>query len=204
MFSQDPPRLELIGVPGMDDAQRRVHDAIADGPRRRRPQGTLPIMDDAGRLLGPFAVMLLAPPVGGALQQVGSALRFGNDLGAPLLTDRQRELADLAVASAHRCDFEWRAHEVAARKLDLAPGQLADIADGRVPEGLTDSEAMVCRMAAIMARDRSLADDEYEAAIGLLGAPTLAELTWLVGYYSALALALAVFRPAGPAGSAGS
>ena len=29
----------------------------------------------------------------------------------------------------------------------------------------------------------------------MLGQERLAELTWLVGYYSALALALAVFRP---------
>src|SRR5215469_13527821 len=193
MFSQDPPRLELIGVPEMDDAQRRVHDAIANGPRRgQHQQGTLPIMDDAGRLLGPFAVMLLAPSVGGPLQEVGAALRF-----TTRLTDRERELGVLAVAAAHRCDFEWRAHEAAARKADLATGQLADIADGRVPEGLTDSEAMVCRLAAIMTRDRALADDEYAAAVALLGEPKLAEITWLVGYYSALALALAVFRPAG-------
>jgi len=32
----------------------------------------------------------------------------------------------------------------------------------------------------------------------VLGQAKLAELTWLVGYYSALALALAVFRPALP------
>lgn len=193
MSSQDPPRLELIGVPEMDDAQRRVHDAIANGPRRgQHQQGTVPIMDDAGRLLGPFAVMLLAPSVGGPLQEVGAALRF-----ATSLTDRERELGVLAVASAHRCDFEWRAHEAAARKLDLTTGQLADIADGRVPDGLTDSEAMVCRLAATMSRDRVLADDEYDAAVALLGESKLAEATWLIGYYSALALALAVFRPAG-------
>ena len=198
MFSQDPPRLELIGVPEMDTAQRRIHDAIANGPRRgQHQQGTVPIMDDGGRLLGPFAVMLLAPSVGGPVQEVGAALRFGTDHEAPLLTDRERELGVLAVAAAHRCDFEWRAHEAAARKLDLATRQLADIADGRVPDGLTDSEAMVCRLAAIMTRDRALADDDYAAAVALLGKPKLAEVTWLVGYYSALALALAVFRPAG-------
>lgn len=199
MFSQDPPRLKLIGRPEMDDAQQRVHDAIANGPRRgQHRQGTVPIMDDAGRLLGPFAVMLLAPSVGDPLQEVGAALRF-----ATTLTDRERELGTLAVASAHRCDFEWRAHEAAARKLDLTPRQLADIADGRVPEGLTDAEAMVCRLAAVMSRDRLLADDDYYAAVALLGVPKLAEVTWLVGYYSTLALALAVFRPAGTAGPDG-
>lgn len=192
MFSQDPPRLDLIAVPDMDAAQLRLHDAIANGPRRgQHQQGTVPIMDDAGRLLGPFTVMLLAPRVGSPMQEVGAALRF-----ATSLTGRERELGVLAVAAAHQCDFEWRAHEAAARGLEITAAQLEAIADSRVPAGLTDAEAMVFRLAATMARDRSLPDADYDAAVALLGAVKLAELTWLVGYYSALALALAVFRPA--------
>jgi 4-carboxymuconolactone decarboxylase len=66
-----------------------------------------------------------------------------------------------------------------------------------VPDGLSDAEVMVFRLAATMARDRSLPDADYDAAVTSLGAGRLAEVTWLVGYYSALALALAVFRPAG-------
>jgi AhpD family alkylhydroperoxidase len=193
MFSQDPPRLDLIAVADMDAAQRRVHEAIANGPRRGlHQQGTVPIMDDAGRLLGPFAVMLLAPQVGGPLQEVGAALRF-----ATTLTGRERELGILAVAAARQCDFEWRSHEAAARMLEITASQLDAIADGTAPEGLSDTEAMVFRLAAVMARERSLPDADYDAAVALLGAAKLAEVTWLVGYYSALALALAVFRPAG-------
>jgi 4-carboxymuconolactone decarboxylase len=55
----------------------------------------------------------------------------------------------------------------------------------------------VFRLAATMARDRSLPDADYDAAVASLGPGRLAEVTWLVGYYSALALALSVFRPAG-------
>ena len=53
----------------------------------------MPITDEAGRLLGPFAVMLLTPEVGNAVQQVGAKIRF-----ATALTARERELAILAVA----------------------------------------------------------------------------------------------------------
>ena len=49
-----------------------------------------------------------------------------------------------------------------------------------------------------MTADRKLPDEDYEAGLSVLGQVKLAELTWLVGYYSALALALAVFRPALP------
>jgi len=191
MFSQHPPRLDLLPAAEMDDAQRKVHDAIANGPRRAQ-QGTVPIMDGDGRLLGPFAVMLLAPEVGGPLQEVGAALRFASQLA-----DRERELATLAVAAAHDCDFEWRSHEAAARKLGLTTAQLDSVAAGHVPSGLDDAEALVLRLAGTMARDRSLPDEDYDVAVELLGRAKLAEVTWLVGYYSALALALAVFRPAG-------
>ena len=190
MPSQRSPRLDLLSVADMDDAQRKVRDAIMNGPRRRQ-QGTVPIADADGRLLGPFAIMLLAPEVGRPLQEVGAALRF-----ATQLADRERELATLAVAAAYGCDFEWHSHEAAARELGITSAQLDSIARGHVPSGLDDAEALVLRLAAAMARDRSLPDEDYDVAVELLGRAKLAEVTWLAGYYGALALALAVFRPA--------
>jgi 4-carboxymuconolactone decarboxylase len=47
----------------------------------------------------------------------------------------------------------------------------------------------------VMTADRNLSDEDYETGLAALGKQRLAELTWLVGYYSALALSLAVFRP---------
>jgi hypothetical protein len=49
-----------------------------------------------------------------------------------------------------------------------------------------------------MTADRTLPDEDYATGMAALGKERLAELTWLVGYYSALALALSVFRPAIP------
>jgi hypothetical protein len=69
----------------------------------------VPITDSDGRLLGPFAVMLLSPEVGNAVQQVGAKIRFSTTL-----TGRERELAILSVAGVLRSDFERLAHEPAA------------------------------------------------------------------------------------------
>ena len=57
---------------------------------------------------------------------------------------------------------------------------------------------MVGRLALAMTVDRTLSDEDYAAGVEALGQERLAELTWLVGYYSALALSLAVFRPVLP------
>lgn len=192
VFDKSPPRLELLSVPELDEAQRALYDAIAGGPRSRQ-RGTVPITDPDGRLAGPFAVMLLSPEVGDAIQRVGAAVRF-----ATSLTGREREVAILAVAAQARCDFEWLAHEPAALAAGITSPQIAMIRDGRVPGGLSEAETMVCRLATTMAASRALPDEDYEAGLAVLGREKLAELTWLVGYYSALALALAVFRPALP------
>jgi 4-carboxymuconolactone decarboxylase len=191
-FERLPPRLDLIAPADLDDGQRALYDAITGGPRASQA-GTVPITDESGRLLGPFAVMLLTPEVGHAVQQVGATIRF-----AAALTGRERELGILAVAGELRSDFERLAHEPAARKLGLTQSQVNEVLSGRVPDGLSEDEALVCRLARIMAADRAVGDEDYAAGETGLGRERLAELTWLVGYYAALALALAVFRPVLP------
>jgi AhpD family alkylhydroperoxidase len=188
-FENLPPRLDLIPLADLDDAQRALYEAITGGPRASQA-GTVPITDEAGRLLGPFAVMLLTPEVGNAVQQVGAKIRF-----AAALTARERELAILAVAGVLRSDFERLAHEPAALRAGLTQDQVNAVLSGQVPNGLSAYEALIGRLAQAMTADRNLSDDDYAAGVAALGRERLAELTWLVGYYSALALSLAVFRP---------
>jgi AhpD family alkylhydroperoxidase len=188
-FEKLPPRLDLINPADLDDAQRALYEAITGGPRASQA-GTVPIVDEAARLLGPFAVMLLTPEVGNAMQQVGAKIRFST-----ALTARERELAILAVAGVLRSDFERLAHEPAALRAGLTREQVNAVLSGQAPEGLTTDEALIGRLAQAMTAERNLTDEDYAAGVAGLGEERLAELTWLVGYYSALALALAVFRP---------
>jgi alkylhydroperoxidase family enzyme len=186
------PRLDLLAPGELDDAQRALYAAITSGPRASQAR-TVPLTDEAGRLMGPFAVMLLTPEVGDALQQVGARIRF-----ATSLSGRQRELAILTVAGELRSDFERLSHEPAARGLGLSQPQLDAVRAGQAPPDLAAEEELACRLARRLVRDRGLSDDDYAAGLAGLGQTRLAELTWLVGYYSALALALSVFRPALP------
>ena len=187
-----PPRLDLIPPAELTPAQRLLYDAITGGPRASQA-GTVPIADADGQLLGPFAIMLLSPEVGNAMQQVGAKIRFGT-----ALTGRERELAILAVAGSLNSEFERLAHVPAARGLGLTEPQIDAALSGRAADGLSADEAMVGRLALAMTVDRTLSDGDYSAGVEALGQERLAELTWLVGYYSALALSLAVFRPVLP------
>jgi 4-carboxymuconolactone decarboxylase len=187
-----PARLDLVAPAELAPAQRALYDAITGGPRASQA-GTVPIADEDGRLLGPFAIMLLSPEVGNAMQQVGAKIRFDT-----ALTGRERELAILTVAGALDSEFERLAHVPAARGLGLTEPQIDAALAGRTAAGLSADEAMASRLALAMTVDRTLSDRDYSDGVEALGRPRLAELTWLVGYYSALALSLAVFRPVLP------
>jgi len=192
VFEKLPPRLDLIPPAELAPAQRALYDAITGGPRASQA-GTVPITDADGQLLGPFAIMLLSPAVGDAMQQVGATIRFGT-----ALTGRERELAILTVAGALSSEFERLAHVPAARGLGLTEPQIDAALAGRTAGGLSAEEAIVGRLALAMTVDRTLSEEDYTGGVAALGQQRLAELTWLVGYYSALALSLAVFRPVLP------
>lgn len=178
----------------LDDGGRAVHAAITGGPRASSAPA-FELTDAEGRLHGPFNAMLLAPRVGMPLQELGGALRYRTSL-----TDREREVAILAVAVARRSEFEWYAHERVGARVGLSEDELAALAAGRAPESLDAAEATVHRACAAMLARHDLDDDEYAAAEEALGTERLAELVVLVGYYDCLALMLAVHRAPLPEG----
>jgi len=188
----EPPTGRRVTVPGpsdLDDDQRALYERITQGPRRSE-QGLVPIADPEGRLLGPFGLMLLAPSIGESVQELGAALRFR---GA--LTPRSRELVILVVAAHAGSHFEWWAHEKAALAAGLDPSQLQRLLDGETPEGLDATERCCVAVAFALRREQGLSDEAYADAKATLGEAGLAEVTWLVGYYAMLALALEVLRP---------
>lgn len=184
-----PPRTRAPHPANLDEERLALHSLIANGPRRA--QARVPLVDDQGRLLGPFGPMLFSPRIGTAVQQVGAALRFDPDL-----PPRMRELAILTVAAHARSEFEWTAHEGAARDAGVSTDQLQSLLDGTVPDNLEPAELCAVKATRALLTDRTLGDDLYQEALAELGQDALAALVWLVGYYSMLALALATFRPA--------
>ena len=181
-------RLEPVTPDVLDDDQTRLYRELTDGPRGRA--GDVPVIDSDGALLGPFAVMAIAPAVGFAVQSVGSALRYHCTLD-PLV----REAAVLAVAAHHGSRFEWRAHEGPARALGLTDVELETISRGQQLDSSTPAAAVATRAVAQLLDENSLDDRAFSEARDMLGEQGLAELVWLVGYYSMLALSLAVFDP---------
>jgi len=184
-------RIGKLAPSSLDEAQRSLYDAIAGGRRAQGPQ-LFRLVDENGRLEGPFNAFLLQPRLGSALQALGSSVRY--DTG---LDDRCREIAILVVAAHWRSDFEWYAHEAVARSAGLDDAELAAVREGRHTE-LTGPEAVVARTAAALVVRCDLDDAEYLEAVEVVGTAGLFELLTLVGYYATLALQLRVFRVPAP------
>ncbi|MFH8462427.1 carboxymuconolactone decarboxylase family protein [Streptomyces sp. NPDC017991] len=183
-----PGRFEPLRPSELDAEQRAFHHRITDGPRGRR--GDVPLVGGDGSLLGPFALMAIVPALGDPVQELGAAVRYRGELD-PLV----REAAILLVAAHHDCVFEWFAHEPAARRLGLDDSQLGELRDGRPPQGLSPERGQALLAVNAMLRTGSLDDGAFAETRAALGERGLAELVWLTGYYSMLALALAVFDP---------
>lgn len=181
-------RLPGLTTGQLTSEQAALRQSIVGGPRGQGPQ-LFELVDDQGRLNGPFGVMLHSPSTGTALQELGAALRYRSTL-----TDRVRELAVLAVAAYHRCDFEAYAHEPLARRAGLLDSQLQALAAGAEVE--LDDPAEVASLALVRAllADGDAPDQVYASAREALQDPGLVDLTTLVGYYSLLAVQLRVFR----------
>lgn len=175
--------------------QRALYDAIVGGPRARGPQA-FSLTDDAGRLEGPFNALLYNPDIGGAVQELGGALRYRGGLSA-----RAREIAILELSVLRRCEFEWFAHERLGRAAGLSDDELRALRDGRGVPTLTPEEARVREVTRALVRDRELDDAAFGAAEALLGRRILMEIVTLVGYYDLIALTLEFWRTPLPAGA---
>jgi len=188
--SAGPPRFRAPRPDELAPEQAALHAAISGGPRRA--QTAIPLVDDEGRLVGPFGPMLLSPRIGEAIQQVGAAVRTDPDL-----PPRMRELVILTVAASAGSRFEWTAHEPAALAAGASADQLQALLDGTDPQGLDADEACAVRTVRTLRTDGTLDDERYAEALRVLGPATVAALVWLTGYYGMLAIALATFRPEG-------
>jgi 4-carboxymuconolactone decarboxylase len=180
-------RLEPIPTAELDSEQRALYAAITEGPRAKGPQAFALTRDD-GTLHGPFNAMLLSPALGGALQELGAAIRYRTGLPA-----RTREIAILTVAAHWDSAFERSAHEAVGAAAGLTDGELAALRAGRVP-ALDDPQERACAHLARAMVEGDVDDATWDEHAATAGMTTVLELATLVGYYATLALQMRVFR----------
>jgi 4-carboxymuconolactone decarboxylase len=151
------------------------------------------MLNAEGALLGPFPPMLQYPKFG------IPALSFLRTLDTQAtLTKTVREVAILTVGGAFGARFELYAHEIMAAAFGLSPATIATLAAGGYPHGLTEEEDIAHIIAAALVSRNIVPDSTYQQAVHLLGQDGVAELFFLVGGYSLIAIILNGFDMPAP------
>jgi 4-carboxymuconolactone decarboxylase len=175
-------RLQPIPKEAMTEDQRRVHDAIAAGPR--------------GSVRGPLAMWLHRPKLAECAQALGQYCRYDSSL-PPFLS----EFAILLMALHWKSEYEWFAHKPIALKAGVSPTVVDALRDGTTPDFENAEQAMVYEVVTTLHAQRNLTDDLYARAVALLGEEKLIDLIGLSGYYTLISMTINVFGVTPPPGS---
>jgi len=184
-------RIKPLPPDTLSPETRYVHDEIAGLVGRSQSQVNM--LDEQGALLGPFPPMLHFPQFG------IPALSFLRSLDThATLNKRVREVAILTVGAAFGARFELYAHEIMAAAFGLPNDIIASLAAGGHPYGLNEQETIAHTIAYALVTGHIVPASTYKQAVQLLGQDGVAELFFLAGGYSLIAMILNGFDMPAP------
>jgi 4-carboxymuconolactone decarboxylase len=166
-------RFPPIAREQMNEAQQRVFDAIAGGPR--------------GGVRGPFGPLLRSPELADRVQKLGEYLRFNTSL-----PPRLSEMAILINARIWGSKYEWFAHTPFALKGGLAKSIVEDILRERRPTKMAPDEELVYDLCATLHRTHFVDDALYARAVAAFGERGVVDLVSVSGYYTLVSMVLNV------------
>jgi 4-carboxymuconolactone decarboxylase len=167
------PRFPDLKREQMTDAQKRVYDAIAGGPR--------------GGVRGPFGPLLRSPELTDRVQKLGEYLRYKTSLPA-----RLNEFAILINARFWDSKYEWYAHKPLAIKGGLAESIADDLAQNKRPANMKPDEELVYDFCTILHRQHFVDDPLFKCAVATLGEQGVIDLVAVSGYYTLVSMVLNV------------
>ena len=147
-----------------------------------------------GRLIGPFNAFLLHPEVTAKLSEFQVA-----EAANTTLSPRVREVVIIVVGAVWRADYELYAQINVARKAGLSDDAITVLANGGIPEDLSDHEKLAARLARELATRHRIDDEMYREAEEAFGRTGLFDIVAVMGVYQTVCSALALFEIPAPA-----
>ena len=175
-------RFKKLTPEEMSAEQRKVHEAIAGGPR--------------GGVRGPFNALLRSPELAQYAQKLGEYIRFSSSIPAPL-----NELAILITGRYWTAQYEWYAHRELGLKAGLSDKLIAEIGEGKRPAAMSADEKIVYDFCTELHRDKSVSDAAYQAVVDRFGERGAVDLIGACGYYTLVSMTLNVERTPLPEGA---
>jgi 4-carboxymuconolactone decarboxylase len=150
-------------------------------------------LGNRGFLPSPFQIWLHSPALAERIGALGTYLTTSSSL-----SKREYEIAVVVVARRLNSPYVYEAHLRGAEKAGNPPEVIGALREGRVPEFATARERAVYEIAATSEDSEPASDAIFDAAVAALGRDGLADLLGLIGYYTAVSVAMKLHRvPAG-------
>lgn len=170
-------RLPLPKREDLDDLGKKLYDQYAT-----------PNPQSLAGLRGPAGIRLYSPLEAQHESEHNHYLRF--DAG---FNPRIRELAILVSAREADSQFEWSAHEPAARKAGLDPKIIDIVRFRKSPAGLPETETVIIQLGREMFGQKKVNSETFAQALKIFGPRGLVNMVSLMGDYCATAALLTAF-----------
>ncbi|HUC21592.1 MAG TPA: carboxymuconolactone decarboxylase family protein [Streptosporangiaceae bacterium] len=184
-------RLPLLPPSSLNDEQKVLYDdmmRVVDGHF-----GDLVVSRKDGALIGPFNAWLHFPQFGRAAWAFNKSMYEHSVLPADI-----HQIIILVTAAKFGARYEIYGHEYFARQAGVAEDKIATIAAGERPSNLTHAESAAFDMAAALNRGAPLPETSYQASLDIFGEQGLAEIVFLIGAFSMVAVTLNAFDASVP------
>jgi 4-carboxymuconolactone decarboxylase len=146
------------------------------------------LVANRGRLLGPYRIWIYSPTIANAMEQIGTFLNTNK----ASLTQREVEIGILLVAQYWDGDYVRKAHIRLGKIAGLSDETIDAVLAGGDPKLSDPHERAFYRFATAQIKREKLSDAEFAELETILGRDGIAETLVMLGYYSAVAMAMKV------------
>jgi 4-carboxymuconolactone decarboxylase len=186
-------RLPLADPTTLTGAQRELFNAMQAKQVPWADKAGFQATTADGRLIGPYNSFLLHPEVAAKILEFSSAEKTHTTL-----SQRVHEVVIIAVGAVWGADYELYAHSTLARNAGLSEHTVTTLANGGIPDDLSEHEKIAARLARELSTRHRVDDELYREAEKAFGTTGLFDIAALIGQYHTVCTALTLFEVPAP------
>jgi 4-carboxymuconolactone decarboxylase len=186
-------RLPLADPATLTSAQRELFERVHATRVPWANEAGFQVTTEDGRLIGPFNSFLLQPEVAVTFLDFRAAASTHGTL-----SPRVREVVIIAVGAVWAAEYELYAHTALARQAGLSDDAVTTLANGGIPEDLSEDEKIAARVARELSTHHRIDNELYDQAEKAFGRTGLFDIAVLMGQYHTVCTALTLFEVPAP------
>jgi 4-carboxymuconolactone decarboxylase len=187
-------RLPLVDPAALTDDQQALVDLLSNTLVAGVNSVGAQAATEDGRLIGPFNPALYSPAISAKFVELQMF-----ELMHTSLPERVRQVVILAVGAVWRADYELYAHSAAARPAGVSEHAVKALANGEIPDELSEDEKIAGRLARQLTSTHRVDDTLYSEAEKAFGSQGLVDMVALIGAYHGVCTTLSLFEVPAPA-----